>query len=233
VSSEDDVPGREALLKGLDVPAPSARVDVVVDLDPAGAIHRALKQLGTAVACMSSHGRGRSGALLGSVANEVIARGHDALILVGPAVGRVPLGRGLLACIDETGDAELVSASLHWAELLREPLVLATVAEPVPDPVRPVPAKRLFGPDGDLDAFLESIAAPLRASGHEVVTAPIFDPIGPADGVHDYLREHPAALASVSSRGRTGVARLVYGSAAAAIVHRSQAPVLVVPRRTR
>lgn len=45
-----------------------------------------------------------------------------------------------------------------------------------------------------------------------------------------YLLDNPAFHLVVSSHARTGLSRIVFGSAAAAIVHHNTAPVLVVPR---
>jgi hypothetical protein len=78
VASVDDVATREAELAA--VPVPWARVErsVVVDRDVAGAIHEALRRAGNAVACMASHGRGRSAALVGSVRQSGIPEGESA-----------------------------------------------------------------------------------------------------------------------------------------------------------
>lgn len=232
VEAEADVPEREAELQAVDLGDLSVARTVVVDLDPAGAMHESLKRLRTAVGCMSTHGRGRSAALLGSVALEVIARGRDPLIVVGPLVITDDRhGEELLACVDETpAAAALLPIALEWAAALRGPLTVATVAEPVPDPVRPGPAKRRFGPDGDVEAYLASLIAPFTGFEHGTRALCIWDPISPAEGVRSYLRDHPVQLAAASTRGPTGLARAVLGSKAAAIVHHSPDPVLLVPR---
>jgi nucleotide-binding universal stress UspA family protein len=233
VADEDEVTVREAELAAVEVRGCPVQRTVVVDRDPPGAIHQALKQLGSAVACMATHGRGRSAALVGSVATEVVARGHDPLVLVGPLVGIGPLGADVVTCVDDTpASYALVPVGLSWARMLREPLVLLTVAEPVPPPLDDRPALRAFGPDGDVEAFLEAMAATVRSEAGDVPlrTMPVYDPISPADGVRMYLLDNPAFHLVVSSHARTGLSRIVFGSVAAAIVHHSTAPVLVVPR---
>jgi nucleotide-binding universal stress UspA family protein len=186
---------------------------------------------------MASHGRNRSVALVGSVATEVVARGRDPVILVGPNFGDVAPWvekqppRGVVACVDEKPDAAtLVAVGWRWAELLGEPLVVTTVAEPVPPPVDGSAPRRLFGPDGDVEEYLDSLVSPGRGQGVEVETQAVYDPVGPAAGLHDYLRQHPAVLAVMGSRARTGLARAVFGSVAAAVVYQSPSPVLIVPR---
>jgi nucleotide-binding universal stress UspA family protein len=148
VASREDTRRREvefdAAAAVLD--APGRRIDgsVVVASDPAGAIHDTLRRLNGAVACMASPGRGRSAALVGSVATEVVARGHDPLILCGPLIGDQPHGTGVVVCVDETPESgELIGIGLYWAGLLLcEPTTVIVVAEPVPPPTRG-PVRRL------------------------------------------------------------------------------------------
>jgi nucleotide-binding universal stress UspA family protein len=233
VDDEADVARRKEQLDAYELPCLGLRRSVVISPDPARAIHEELRRLGPrAVACMASHGRGRSAALVGSVATDVVARGHDPLVLVGPLPPEYPDGHGIIVAVDETpASADLLPVCLGWAGLLGEPLTVATVAEPVPPPVRPDrPVRRVFGPDGDVHEFLDRLVAPLRAAGHTVETLALFDPISPADGLEAHLKNHPASLVVVSSRTRAGPARLVFGNVAAAIVRRSPSPVLVVPR---
>lgn len=233
VASEDDVPDRRAELAKIDLPEVQEERMVVVDADPAAAIHRELRRLGQAVACLATHGRGRSAALVGSVATEVVARGHDPLVLVGRAYEPGRGGRGVVAWVDDSPDSEqLLPVVLTWAARLRQPAMVGTVAEPVPEPVGGGPEHRLFGPDGDVQSFLERLVDPLRARGYALETVPVFDPIRPAEGIRAYLLEHPAELSIVSSRARSGLSRVVFGSESAHIVHSSPEPVLVVPRAT-
>lgn len=235
VPDADDVAARQRELAAVAPPGPGpVRRSVVVSLDPAGAIHEALRRVGRerALACMASHGRSRSAALVGSVATEVVARGHDPLLIVGPHPDEHPGGHGVMVAVDDTpASAALVPIGLGWAELLDEPLTVTTVAEPVPPPVRPdQPPRRRFGPDGDVEAFLEQLVEPARRQGHKVETLALYDPISPASGLELYLRDNPVTMVVVASHARTGPTRIVFGSEAAAIVRRSPSPVLMVPR---
>jgi nucleotide-binding universal stress UspA family protein len=237
VAKEDDKADRGAQLAALDLGDRVVERTVSIDLDPAGEIHETARRLPNAVVCMGTHGRGRSAALVGSVASDVIARGHDPVVLVGPFVGDDPRHderayRGVMACVDETPpSAAIVPIAQRWADLLDEPFRVATVAEPVPPPVRVgAVEERRFGPDGDVAAFLQRLIEPVERAGHPAEAVAIYDPISAADGVAVYLDDHPQYLLAVSSHARAGISRLVFGSQAAAIVHRSRAPVLVVPR---
>jgi nucleotide-binding universal stress UspA family protein len=232
--TEDERPQREIALKSVAPRGHEYRQWVVVSADPAGAIHEALRSLPGAIACMATRGRGRSAAILGSVATEVVARGHDALVLVGPMVDLEIDGKGVVACIDESPASQaLLRTAARVADLLGEPLTVITVAEPVPPPLTAGPPRRRFGPDEDVDLFLEAAVAPLRAAGHAVETHAVYDPISPAAGVRDYVWQHPASLVAVASHARTGLKRFLFGSVAAEIVHSVISPVLVIPRPDR
>ena len=133
VPTADEVGERDAALAGLLAgieDLPSART-VVVDLDVPGAIHEELRRLAPAMACMATRGRGRSAALFGSVVAETLARGHDALVLVGPFVGDGPKPehepRGLMVCVDSSPWSScLVGISVAYAQRLGEALLIAT-----------------------------------------------------------------------------------------------------------
>jgi nucleotide-binding universal stress UspA family protein len=232
VATEDERRVREAELVTLEPGDHRHRPWVVVDKDPAGAIHEALRRTNNALACMASHGRNRSAAILGSVTTEVIARGHDPLVLVGPMIDVEIEGMGVVAGIDETPASQaLLPTAARIADLIGEPLSVITVAEPVPPPVKVgAPTRRRFGPDEDVDTYLEQAVAPLREQGHAVETRAMYDPISPAAGVRDYVWQHPASLVAVASHARTGTSRLLLGSVAAEIVRSIISPVLVVPR---
>jgi nucleotide-binding universal stress UspA family protein len=224
-----DLAERRACLAAVDVIAPAVHREIVVDRDTAGAVHEAVRRLAPAVVCMASHGRGRSAALVGSVATEIVERGHDSLVLVGPELDQRLCGSGVVACIDETPASQsIIPVALRWSELLREPLTVITVAEDAPEmPTGTV--RRAFGPDGNLESFLDIVVAPLRAAGRDVRTVPIYEPVSPTDGICSYIEDHPAALVAVSSHARSGLARIASGSVAAGVVHRSRSPVLVSP----
>ena len=83
VANDDEIKPRATRLAAISTRVRVAHWDVVVAPDPAEAIHTTLSHLQPAVACLASHGRGRSAALLGSVANDVVTQGHECLVLAG------------------------------------------------------------------------------------------------------------------------------------------------------
>jgi nucleotide-binding universal stress UspA family protein len=217
--------------------ADRVRREVLTEAEPAPALAAHLRTLAHPAVCMASHGRGRSAAILGSVAAELVAAVRVPVVVAGPALDDVapwapePHSRsGVVACVNEIMEsaAPLVAVALAWGELLSEPVEIVTVAEPVPSPIESRQARRRFGPDGDPEAFLESLVTPIRAGGPAIGTRVLWDPISPADGLRDHLRGHAPSLVVVGTRGRHGVARMLAGSVAAGIVRISPAPVLVV-----
>jgi nucleotide-binding universal stress UspA family protein len=233
VASEDEVDERDAELAiaALELPFRPASRSVLVAADPADGITLAMDRTTRSLCCMASHGRGRSAALVGSVATEVVARSGTAVVLMSPLVDQPPPGQGVMACVDGTeASAALVTVAVDWAEVLRQPVTVVTVAEDAPEPVSGGPINRRFGPDGDVDAALAVLADPLRDRGCDVQTLALYDPISPWSGLERYLSDNPAHLVVTSSRARTGVTRAVFGSVAAAIVRHSPSPVLMTCR---
>jgi hypothetical protein len=55
--------------------------------------------------------RGRTAALVGSVATDIVARGNDPAVLVGPLVNLGRPMRRVVACVDDTPASEPSSTS--------------------------------------------------------------------------------------------------------------------------
>jgi nucleotide-binding universal stress UspA family protein len=234
VESVQELERRERELAHVDIPGHRVHRTVLVDRDPAGAIHEALRKLDSAVACMATHGRARSAALLGSVANEVVARGQDPLVLVRPDMEQPRRAAGVVACVDDSpASSSLVAIALGWADMLGEDCIVLTVAEDAPEPVSGGPIRRRFGPDGDAEGYLAALVDPFRDAGHPTEALVRYDPVSVWGGLYRYLVDRPAVLVMTNTRSWTGIRRLVFGSVAATIVRHSPSPVLVVPRADR
>ena len=184
------------------------------------------------VVCMASHGRGRSAALLGSVASVVAAGARGPLLVVGPNVSAShQLTGDVVACVDGSKSSERVlPVAADWATALGLGLEIVTVAEPVPQAVTPgAPYHRSHGPSLVAEDYLDQVAAPLRERGVAVGTTAIYDPVSVVGGLADHFEGRPPALIATMTHARTGFARLALGSVAASIVHELPAPVLLVP----
>jgi nucleotide-binding universal stress UspA family protein len=229
VAREDECDERIRRLASLRPRALPTEIDVLPDPDPADAINSLLRDLGDAVACVASHGRGRSAAFLGSVANDVIGRRPEPTIVVGPSFEREHLGRGIVACIDEKpSSTRVLPVAAHWSQLLGSPLTAISVAESVPPLLEVDSVRRNFGPD-DVDHYLEEAVRPVRAQGYEIETKALYDPISPAFGLRRYLWEHATSLVAVSTQVPSGIRHPVLSHASAALVRQSLVPMLMVP----
>ncbi len=186
---------------------------------------------------------GVAGTVIGSTARDIIEHGRAPVVVAGPFVAHPdpdddtaipPLGVDhLVAGVDGTPASELgLSVAAAWAHALGMKLTLVTVAEPCPPPVRiGAPWRRHHGPNEDADEFVRRLAEQWELAAPGLDTFVVYDPIGAADGMKDYLAAHPAGMVVVTSRLRDRFAHMVFGSGAADIVHTSTAPVLVVPAR--
>lgn len=210
----------------------TAQVEVEIGDQPAEAISAAADALGDPLVCMGTHGRGRSSAVLGSVAAQVLRRRGAPIFVAGPecAEKAVLEPYRLVACLDGGPDAEQVlPVAARWADAFGMDLSLITVAEPTPDPVRPESTGfRRHGPDHP-EAYLTEAAGRVERVSGEVTTHVVYDPIAPADGVAAHLREAPATLVAISSHARSGLQMAMLGSDASRIVRHAPVPVLVVP----
>jgi len=201
--------------------------------DPGRAIVTAARVGGTGLVCLATHGRDRSAAALGSVAMTVLDVSTDPVLLVGPAA-RPPCADDspVVVAVDGTADDDaLTRSAATWSAGLRRPLVVATVAEPVPGSFRPDrPTRRARGP-ADPEAYVARMAAAAAAAagpGTRVDARVAYDPVSVRDGVVD-LVDRTAALLVVGTHRRTRPRRAVVGSHAARIVHDLEVPALVVP----
>lgn len=100
------------------------------------------------------------------------------------------------------------------------------------------PPRDLFaGPPGEPSApeYLEAVAASLRAAGvrAEPRAWAVYDaPAGPeqvASAVADVAADAGTHLVVMTAHGRTGLARLLYGSVAEAVLRSATTPVLLIP----
>jgi nucleotide-binding universal stress UspA family protein len=222
-------------------------VSVVVAEDVPAAIERRAAELGSCLVCLSTHGHGRfAGAVIGSVARSLLESSPEPIVAVGPSADRpretvpnlpAPLSvPRLAACVDGSAASEsVVPAAAAWAEALGMSLTILTVAEPSPPPVRPDATwRRHHGPDEDADRYVERLGEQWRRrAAVPVDTHVVYDPIGPGEGIQAYQDQQPTGLIAVTTHARTGLERVLLGAGAAAMVHWSRTPALVVPLTVR
>jgi nucleotide-binding universal stress UspA family protein len=183
------------------------------------------------LACLATHGRDRSAAVLGSVAKEVLDRTTDPVMLVGPkarppCAGDAPV---VVAADGGPGDPAVVAVGVEWAARLERPLVVAMVAEPVRGSFREsMPLLRhAWGPE-DAEAYVARLAIDASGSGTPVETRVVCDPINVRTGVLR-LVGRTSALIVLGTHRCTRPVRALVGSQATRIVHDVEVPALVVP----
>jgi nucleotide-binding universal stress UspA family protein len=207
----------------------------------------------TDLVVMATHGRSGLGRwLFGSVAEQVLSHVEVPLLLVPPACQvdwpaasparvLVPLDGSTLAA-EVLGPACELAASLGAELLLLRAVDLpATNAAPAldeaalahlgtRDPALVDMLRYLGGHDapalGPTRAYLDGVAAALRASGYR---ATAHAALGPADvAIADAARGAASAAIAMATHGRAGLARAVLGSTADGVLRRANQPLLVV-----
>jgi nucleotide-binding universal stress UspA family protein len=199
---------------------------------PAEGIERALRGLDDAILCMSSHGRGGIGrSLLGSVAEDVLGRVGDPLLLVGPhcEADRSPVEGPLVVCVDGSKLSEaIVRPAADWAKAFGMTVVFLQVistnieAELQAAGVRPEDVRE--------GSYVTGLALRLKDLGVDPADWEVLrhrDPSQPASRIVEFVREREAGLVAMSTHGRTGLRRLLIGSVAMRVVHDASCPVLI------
>jgi nucleotide-binding universal stress UspA family protein len=212
---------------------------VVVEGDPAEEIVKAAQQCQADLIVLSTHGRSGFGRwIYGSVADAVLRQAPMPVLLV-PAGRRYhwPDARSprILVPLDGSGFAEAVLDPVDdLAETLRAELVLLRVVEPRLTTYADPTGHTLVDPTLELargGAYLEGVAKRLRSKSRLVNTMEGFGQV--ADAILNAARESEADLIALTTHGRGGLTRLVFGSQATALVQRAETPLLLVgPKAT-
>lgn len=104
-------------------------------------------------------------------------------------------------------------------------LVLVKAAWP-PAVVGPAPVEEQFGDVREAQLYLEDVAADLRAEGYTVKTAVHYTPV--AQGILTEVEVSQADLVVMTTHGRSGLGRWIFGSVAEAVMAHSPVPVWLV-----
>lgn len=81
----------------------------------------------------------------------------------------------------------------------------------------------------ETEKYLEKIAGKLAKKGVTAVTEVLAG--NPAEKIIEYARNRDIDLIAMSTHGRSGVSRLVFGSVADKVIRQSEVPVLIKPAR--
>lgn len=227
--AEEESEGAVSYLDTIGRSHSAATWDVVESDDVGAALAEAVGGSPGRLACLSTHGRGRS-LLLGSVAVSLLERSTRPVVLVGPVARPVTAGDApIVVAVDGTvGDDVLVPVALGWAARLGRRLDVVTVAEPAPPGyLGGARMQRARGP-AQPERCLESLMARSEGAGVTVASQVIYDPISVRDGLIPFLNR-TAALVVLGSRRRSGLGQMVLGSQAVHIAHDAAVPAVIVP----
>jgi nucleotide-binding universal stress UspA family protein len=234
VDEPDEVAERLQALH--EVPVSGDKVDrtVVVEADPVVAITQGAQRPGRHL-CMATKGRGRTAAVVGSVALGVLRSIGRPILCVGPRLGVTRSAApsvGVLVCLDGSAHSEAaLEPAVRWAALLGEPLTLATAVEDAPPSASGRRSSRWLAVEDPHD-YLATQAARLDDRVGSIDTRVLTDPLHPAGALRSLLSHEAATMVAAGTRGRSGIARAVLGSVASEIVQHSAAPVLLVPAQS-
>lgn len=187
---------------------------------------------------MSTHGRSGIGRwVYGSVADKVL-RGSEVPVFLIRASERVQPAelsgyRRLLVPLD---GSELAELALPYAETWAHAFDTEVILLRVPT----LPGYVSLGPDAsmlapvllgeaydEVDAYLANVTRCLKAKGLKVHKAAV-EPGAIADTIIDYAHDTGVDLIAMSTHGRSGLSRWVYGSVADRILRGAEVPVLLV-----
>ena len=220
----DRVPTAERINRELAArPLSDVDVEVVIRCSTdsiAAEIEREVEARPGSVVVMSSHGRGRSAALVGSIAEDVLERIFGPVIIVGPHATPAPFDGPLIVTVDgsEESEAALPLAAAWGIELGVTPWIV-NVAE----------TTRSGRPADVMESgYVAGLARELHAqSGHEVDFEELHGH-EPSVPVSEFAEERGASMIVASSHGRSGLSRLTMGSVTAAFVRHATCPVMVM-----
>jgi nucleotide-binding universal stress UspA family protein len=193
----------------------------VIDASPAMGIAKFLESRPDSTVVMTSHGRGRSAALLGSVTEDMLRRTVDPVLVIGPQVNNATFEGPVVVPVDGTDESEAaIPLAVAWATRLGVATWIVHMSNPL-DRGSAMPA-------GDLmdTAYVARLAGDVaRTSGRRVD----FDELhgtDPIEAVSAFATSLRAGMIVASTHARTGWSRLAVGSVSSGFVRDAECPVL-------
>lgn len=186
----------------------------------AAAVARRIESTPGAMALMSSHGHGRSAAILGSTVDELLRATFGPIIVVGPHAGT---GVGSL---DGTYVVPL-DGSRPADDVL--PIVGAWTVEfgGIPWLVDVLAGSARSTADLSESSLVNSRATKLARQIRREVNFEVLHGAHPARAITEFAADRGASLIFMATHGRTGLDRLHCGSVAADVVRHAACPVVL------
>lgn len=196
-----------------------SRVIVELGEHPAHDIVRFADRFEHPLICMSTHGNGGVGRLIGTATEHVVRNHHGPVLTVGPEADPTSTLhlRRFMVCVDGStfSTAAAEDAATWIAATDGEPWVIGVLRAPSP-----------AEDDVAETAQLRRVAQRLRLGS----APPQWDVLhhrSPATALVAMARDLPASIIVLSTHGRSGLHRIAFGSVALAVASKAPCPVLL------
>jgi len=179
--------------------------------------------------CMTTHGRGRSAALRGSVAAEVLERVTCPVVLVGPECRAEPIGSvgPALVCTDGSAFADSI---VPVVDDFARALDLSTEVVTVLDQRDVAKAYAAVGAEGAgaiaESAHVRSVADELADTSGTPSTYAVLHGTDPAKAILDRAAQDDPALIAMATHDEYRLRRVLHSSVTADVARRAKCPVL-------
>jgi nucleotide-binding universal stress UspA family protein len=217
---DDHLDAPAEYLRDVEARTPGISTLLVRDQSAAGAIEFAVHDGTDRTVCMTSHGRGGlRWAVLGSVAEAVIQRVPEPMLLVGRHCDpeRVD-ARDMVVCWDGSDASNaLLTPACAWAKALDVGVHLVFVAHSLDVETVEHPGELFAQAVEKIEAESVPVDAHILRSSYA------------AGMISDFASARRVALIATASHARTGLARVVVGSTTMGVVGSAPCPVLVAP----
>ena len=171
-----------------------------------------------AVLVMATHGRGRSSALVGSVADDVLGRTFGPIMLIGPKVDAAAFSGPVIVAVDGSELSERAAPlGVAWAiELGVSPWIVHCLID-----------EHDFPADVDESAYVASLAQTYTEQSKHQVEFEELHGEHPETAVPRFAESSEASMIVATTHGRTGMRRLTMGSVVSRFVRHATCPVFV------
>lgn len=199
-----------------------ADIDIIATVvraehDVAEAICALVENRPAATVMMASQGKGRSAALLGSVAEDLLRHIDGPIVIVGPLAGIPDFSGPVIVTVDgsDTSEAALPVAA-SWSLELGVTARVVQVVQPGTEPT------------SEADAYTASLASLLTTLSGRSAESEVLRDRDIEGAVAAVAASIGASLIVTSTHGRAGTSRFILGSSAAGFVRRAPCPVLAI-----
>ena len=203
--------------------------------DPARGILRTAEEKDARLILLASHGSSAEGPwFLGHIAAKVLRATKRPVMLIRQraAKGALEQEKLLSRIVVPLDGSQIGEAALCYAVAIARKTGAEIALIEVFEQVKGVGASgaRYRIPEDEsvkrsLLSYLEHVAQPVRAEGLEVSTAVLFG--NAATNIVDYAEKNATDLIALSTHGRSGFGRWVFGNVTDKILHTGDVPVLV------